>query len=330
MANNCLVTKLNAEVQNNNLLKMGEVKIGISATSSPDIYINPASSIITVKTSDGLAHIKKNAGDSYASSLSFSHTSSIWNNHIICEQGNYSLIIDNKYSIEETYFEQVILNIDDFAYSSIKFLQIANCDIEGSKFNKDTVETLNISISNGTFDVANIANASVLKSIKFGKGVYGNLSVLDTINSLNSSTIDLSSSSLEGDITYLNKVSNIQNIAIRIGDGSTHTETITGDLSSMSNTLKLINAQAKITNFTWLGSRSTTAPAISLKYCNLGEYVDAMLKNQAQCDLAHPWTEYDKEIIVTGIHDPEDADANAAINTFKAAGWTVTINNEEM
>lgn len=326
---NCLVTKLKANVQNSSLIGLGEVKIGVSPTVASELYLNPITGeSITVKTSDGIAHIKKNAGDSYSNSLDYSHDASYWNNHVICEPGNYSIIITNKYSLEEVYFKDVALNINDLEYSNINKFTVNSYELSGNKLNKNNLEQL--SIINCNFNIANIENAPILKTVKFGAGVYGNTSVFSTISTLNMSNIDFSDSSIEGDITHLNSFSGVENIGLIINDSTIHTEKITGDLSAMATTLKGLNVYNKPTEFTWLGTRSNSAFAISMKGCVFGNYVDAMLKNQAQCDLEHPISANDKLIDVYGTHNPEDADAVAAIATIKAAGWTVKINDVAM
>lgn len=328
MANNCLQTKLKSAVDNNSLQVLGTItlKVTSSGGNSTHLYITPnQGETITISTVDGSAKLKRSAGDTAVSSLTNSYNTSIYAQDCIFEAGEYYIKIDNKYKIHDIVFIGGVAVTDStcLGFTPITTIEVVN--------GLTKLDLTNLKKFSGACDISILRNAPVLESLSMN-GMTGDIGVLRTITSLTQSIMNAYDSYLTGDITALNSVSNLKSIDFRITDGSTHTtDVLTGDLSQLTIAIKNMQFNnGKPTNFTWTGQRASTLPAIALgDGTNLGNYVDAMLKNQANCDLTQVEASQNY-ISANGTHDSSDAEVNAAIATIKAAGWVIKINGINM
>lgn len=82
-------------------------------------------------------------------------------------------------------------------------------------------------------------------------------------------------------------------------------------------------------NLQWLGTRPSTSMIMSMPNtggypCNFGDYLDAMLINQANC------TSWPDGVKVIRVNGNRTAASDAAVATLKQLGWTIIVNGVEL
>lgn len=96
-------------------------------------------------------------------------------------------------------------------------------------------------------------------------------------------------------------------------------------MTTIGDTKLFFSGVGNPNTFTW-SSRSTSAPIMMLQDVKMGEYIDAMLINQAQCVYdsdnysSQPWH---RTIEVTGTRTSA---SDEAVNTLKNYGIIVKVN----
>lgn len=105
---------------------------------------------------------------------------------------------------------------------------------------------------------------------------------------------------------------------------------ITGDLSKCGNNMRFIAANNSTGQFTWETVRSSSANIIAMQNIHIGEYLDAMLINQANCQPNYSNANaVFNAISVRGSHSTDPtvrANANNAVRALMNKGYSVTIN----
>lgn len=105
---------------------------------------------------------------------------------------------------------------------------------------------------------------------------------------------------------------------------------VIGDLSKMPKSFCYMLATSGMQELTWANNRPSDANIISMNYINLGNFVDAMLINQANCkavDSIDLDFNFKKIINVFGTRTSA---SDAAVETLKSKGYTVKVNNVEL
>lgn len=185
----------------------------------------------------------------------------------------------------------------------------------------------------------NISELKYMKSLKYtsmnqNTGVYGDIaSVPPTVISLG-----LSDTSVSGDIQSLETIPQdlmLDNTRV-YGDVSTrmgNTQRITaknvlglhGDLSKFGTEVAEKNTLfvSSPSSFTW-SERPASAVILALENCNLGNYVDKMLQDQANCkaSTASNTPSWYKVINVKGSRTSA---SDAAVTTLQKKGYTVSV-----
>lgn len=185
----------------------------------------------------------------------------------------------------------------------------------------------------------NISELKYMKSLKYtsinqNTGVYGDIaSVPPTVISLG-----LSGTSVSGDIQSLETIPQdlmLDNTRV-YGDVSTrmgNTQRITaknvlglhGDLSKFGTEVAVTNTLfvSSPSSFTW-SERPASAVILAIESCNLGNYVDKMLQDQANCKAttASNLSSWHKLIDVKGTRTSA---SDAAVATLQQKGYTVSV-----
>ena len=287
--NKCLVTKLSGVVSNNKLAKIGELAFPLDENIT---YISYASKTdATLRIADGTFEDGSNSKfvnlSEFETALNFS------------SKKDAILFVPNKKDI--TIFSVIT--------------------------NKSY---------NAPFDISELKYMKSLKytSINQNTGVYGDIaSVPPTIISLG-----LSDTSVSGDIQSLETMPQdilLDNTRV-YGDVSTrmgNTERISaknvlglhGDLSKFGTEVEE-NKNLFVSSpssFTW-SERPVSAVILALEDCNLGNYVDKMLQDQANCKAStasNPSSWY-KLINVKGTRTSA---SDVAVTTLQQKGYTVSV-----
>lgn len=287
--NKCLVTKLSGVVSNNKLAKIGELAFPLDENITSIGYASNADA--TLRIADGTFEDGSNS--------KFVHLSEWETTLKFSSKKDAILFVPNKKDI--TIFSVI---------ASKSY--------------------------NAPFDISELKYMKSLKytSLNQNRGVYGDIaSIPPTVISLG-----LSDTSVSGDIQSLKtmpKDLRIDNTRV-YGDVSTKMENtnrflaknvfgLHGDLSKFGTECAEENTVfvSSPSSFTW-SERPVSAVILALEGCNLGNYVDKMLQDQANCKAStaiNPSSWY-KIISVKGTRTSA---SDAAVTTLQQKGYTVSV-----
>lgn len=265
---NCLITKLNGVCQNNDLLKIGELKVLVDTEGNDYIFSLIATDCKFV-VSEGIT-VKSATNSEVLPGTEFNA------NGYYKLNGKGTLSISNKYTIDTFSFPVDKNKVFDFSKS----------DFNSLKYSKG------------------------LKSILVNSDSF--LFSLDSLTDINIESVNISSKNLVGELSSLISKDGITKILIT-------SDYVNGSVD-MSKSAKSLNYLYSSNNtFTWETERNSDSYIISLPYANLGNYIDAMLINQAKCKVS---TGSDKTISVAGTRTSA---SDAAIQTLQSKGYTVSV-----
>lgn len=346
--NKTLVTKLSGRIANNELLRLGELRILIDKEEAPTA--KSRSIDITVNKNTPIEIV----GDGYFTDNSLSANKgksmdlSEGLNTVYLSNDNIVLAILNKYNIKELYYE----HLDGGAASaSAKHKHI---NLEQLKY-CSSLTNLTLIGTSATGDLSELSNLTALQYLSLnGTFVVGDISSLKKLTSL--TNLQLENTLIKGDISSLAGLTNLKNIGLRNTQTNgnvgllkcynatnlyfsnvtfnandfalfnklekviLYNSSISGDIATLPDTLSLLlinNVTSK--SCTW-SSRKSSAKIISMPYYLLTDNIDKMLQDQAQCQ-ADVTSSY-KTIVAKGTRTSA---SDAAVQTLQSKGYTVTI-----
>lgn len=265
---NCLITKLKGVCQNNDLLKIGELKVLVD-TEGKDYMFNVTATDCKLVVSEGIT-VKSTTNSEVLPGTEFNAGRSYILN------GKGTLSISNKYTIDTFYFPVQYNKVFDFSKS----------DFNSLKYSKG------------------------IKKIEVNSDSF--LFSLDSLTDINIESVSITSKNLVGELSGLISKNGITKISIT-------SDYVTGSVD-MSKSAKSLNYLYSGNNtFTWETERNSDSFIISLPYANMGNYIDAMLINQAKCQAS---TNSNKTISVVGTRTSA---SDAAIQTLQSKGYTVSV-----
>ncbi len=210
--------------------------------------------------------------------------------------------INSKYNLVKiaTYSESCLcVNLDDLRYlTSLATIVLYGDSIGDLSSLKDITSLTEISLYN---------MQNVTGDISSLKNLNPNSLVLNYLNNIT------------GDVSNLTNMSNLKTLELK---GSK----VTGDLAKLPVKVQYASFSDVTSRFTWT-ERSESANIVTLAgNVYLGEYVDAMLKNQARCIgkplSADPWN-----TTISCVGKRTSA-SDEAITTLQGKGYTVSITSE--
>ena len=299
----CLVTKLNGSVDNNELLRIGEMRIKVEGVVSPTkntqgftlSFIEPTTVEIV---GDGYftdSTLTENKGKS----INIESRGEIFVNQAT------TVAIRNKYKLATigmlvtsgtAYGENKVMNLDGLKYSS-------------------ALTSLDLSKVQLTGDIANLKDLTALTSLNLnGTNVTGDIANLKGLTALTS--LNISETALRGDISNiyftLNKSKEL-NIPT--------CDNLTGDLASLPNNILFINNRGGKSKFIWKRrSTRTNILACNNIYC---ANIDDMLNDMANMTASFvSESVYHKAINLIGTRTSA---SDAAVQTLQSKGYTVSI-----
>jgi hypothetical protein len=330
--NRCLVTKLNGSVDNTSLLRIGEMRIGISKIDSPNHWTQGFR--ITVNKLTVLEII----GDGYFTdvNLTANNGKKITLNPNVYEKvyvsnGNFEVAILDKYALVaifdyDTYDEgnstysqknKSISDIGFFKYSTaLTSLGLSNTIISGDIANlKNLTALTRIELSNTNLsgDIANLKNLTALTILKLSNtNISGDIANLKNLTALTNLGLSNAQIPLTGEISALSTLSKCSTISLSFSK-------LTGDLAILPDACCEVGLYYnKGSVFTW-STRPSSAYIISLGGASLYSNVDKMLQDQAQCQVG---TTANKTISATGTRTSA---SDNAVATLQQKGYTVII-----
>ena len=330
--NRCLVTKLNGSVDNTSLLRIGEMRIGISKIDSPNHWTQGFR--ITVNKLTVLEII----GDGYFTDVNLTANNGKKitlnpnvNENVYVSNGNFEVAILDKYALvslfdydeysegNSTYSQKnkSISDIGFFKYSTaLTSLGLSNTNISGDIANLKNLTALTIlklSNTNLSGDIANLKNLTALTRIELSNtNISGDIANLKSLTALTSLILYNKQIPLTGEISALRTMSKCKTISLSFSK-------LTGDLAILPDACcEVYLYYSKGSVFTW-GTRPSSAYIISLGGASLYNNVDKMLQNQAQCQVGPT---ANKTISAIGTRTSA---SDAAVATLQQKGYTVAI-----
>lgn len=220
----CLVTKLNGVVNNNNLLKIGEMRIHISKVDSPTaetqgLCFHATNQCVLTIIGDGYftdSTLSENKGQTLVIDV-------IERKDIYVSNGDFDISIGNKYFLKEILFATFGIAVPNTAVNK-------SISIDDIKYSTELTK-LRISAINTTGDCTSLNNLSKLTELKVrNSSIYGDLSVLKDKTALE--FIQVSNCNVSGDLSYFQNLTNLTALQL-------HGTSVKGNLSSLSALTKL-------------------------------------------------------------------------------------------
>ncbi len=342
--NKCLVTKLNATVDNDSLLYMGELRIPVekltSATSTTqkliitfneDTYIEIiGNGYFTDENLTANLGKKKQIPANVETTTYFSN-------------GDFSISIKNKYALTGINMKNALVDIGEFKYSnSLTKLQFQNCtkvtgDLDALK-NLTAINLLYLSSTKVTGDLDALKNLTALIDLYLSNTkVTGDIAALKNCASL--TNVNLRYSNTKGNIAALGHTISLRNGVFNslFGDiaGLNNTKLtdivisnsggLTGDIAKLKSNFKYLGLDGDSTStFTW-SSRDANSIIFGNGGCPiLSTSLDDMLINMAQCrnGLTSSSASWEKNISYQGNRTSA---SDAAVEKLQSYGYTVSI-----
>lgn len=286
----CLVTKLSGTTSNESLRKIAEfvvefnLKENVSADSQvivviPDMPYRVIGGYATDNTlQSNLGKEGNTKGDMY-----FSAGSKVYFNN------KYDLVSISTH-IQGNPFNNSdkVVHIEDFKYSSkLKTVDIRQCKVVG--------------------ELSDICSPELSSLYVSGSNITGDISAF--LNSKKLALLECMNTKLSGDISVLSSLPELKNLNIAYSKG------IYGDISVLSSVEQLTSGLA--TQLSWKSTRASSLKIMALTNANLGNDVDKMLINQAECQVGT-----NKSISVYGT---KTTASDAAVATLQQKGYTVSV-----
>ncbi len=344
----CLVTKLNGVVDNSQLLKIGEFRIGISGGISSSDRLQHRISILATDKPIEMSII----GDGYFTDRTLSENKgkvvTIPANTVQLQEFYINSSSGCKVSISDKYHllsfssninDVLSLDLEDlkFAKSIASFELYTNNGVTGDIKELSALKNLQTlvlrNIPNICGNLSSFAGLTSLETIRITSNkIQGDIASL--INLTNLKWLDLSSNNIFGDFSSLAKLVSLTNLTLSspniTGDLSSFkgmkdiTQILVegelkGDLAILPSKLKYIHFGSSASNISW-SSRSTSATIISIDGSSVKlDNVDKMLQDQANCVVTD-----DNHKIIKVIGTRTSA-SDSAVQTLQSKGYTVSI-----
>ena len=291
--NKCLVTKLNGSVNNESLLKMGELRIKIDKVQSPST--SNRSLAIGVNSPTNIRII----GSGYFTDENFSANkgkSLLLNseslNYIYVSNDDITISIENKYNLTKFNCKAVSnpwevgnnhtnihINIEDFKYSTaltglgLSYTSVSG-DIAAVK-NLTALTGLVLSSTNITGDIAAVKNLTSLTSLVLSStNITGDIAAVKNLTSLTS--LVLSSTNITGDIAAVKNLTSLTSLGVE-------STSVSGDIAAVKNLTALTGL--KLTNTFVSGDISAIGSLSKLISCGLNSVMgDISVLNNTKLD----------------------------------------------
>jgi hypothetical protein len=331
----CLVTKLNGTVNNNSILRLGEMRFKINKVDVPTegtqllgLFVNTPSKVEII--GDGYftdKNLQENKGkslsiDSTTNGIFVSSTSDVE----VALLGKYAITRINAYYNNQpngtVYAKNKFFDIDDLKYSTALItLNLPSAQVSGdiaNLKNLTALATLNLYGTQVSGDVVNLKNLTALTNLNLANTrVSGDIANLKNLTALTTLNLYGEYTSLTGNIDELSALSKCTEMSFKYSK-------LTGDLASLPSVCRFASFQNnKGSVFTW-STRSSSAKIIAIEGNATLNNIDKMLQDQAQCQVGFSSGDaiWYKTIQVAGNRTSVSDDAVA---TLQQKGYTISI-----
>lgn len=322
----CLVTKLNGNIDNNELLKIGEMRIKVESVESPTRstqgFMCSFSEPTTLEIVGDGYFTDRTLTTNLGKSIIVSANIAVIVNKAttISIRGKYSLSSLNLISDNITpYGSNKVINIDDLKYSpNLKELVFPTTQVFGdiaSLANKARLAILNLGKTKLTGNIEAIKNNTALNMIDLSMtSVTGDIANLKNLTNL--TYLNIENTKIDGDVAQLEPCSKITRVSF--------SNNVTGDLSRLPKECYMANfSLSSISSFTWT-SRPSSYNIFGIYGKIKVDNIDKMLQDLAQCQTAYPSSgeSWYKTINIIGTRTSA---SDSAVQTLQSKGYTVSI-----
>ena len=322
----CFVTKLNGNISNPEILKLGEGRIKISRAANPSAGTQKLYVCFTKDTKleiigDGYftdAKLSSNKGKTLVVNKDV-HTD------VYVSNGDYVLSILNKYALFVLSFvgaNKEIEHISTLKYSTaLTNLNLNNTNVSGDIAelkNLTALINLNLNNTNVSGDIAELKNLTALKELNiYNTYVSGDIAELKNLTALTSIALCNFTTPITGDIGSLYGLNNLKTLSVQSSQ-------LSGDLANLPPNCIFVSLKKDAgSTLTW-GTRPSSAKIVAIEGKAKLENIDKMLQDQAQCQIGYTsdGEQYMKTISVVGTRTSA---SDAAVQTLQGKGYTVSI-----
>ena len=338
----CLITKLNGIVNDDSLAKLDEVCAITLKNNNGKVssyYIGNSTSMRLV----GNAYFTDSNG-SVNNGQTLNGNGMIY----VMASGDAVLFISNKYDLTEISFSKYnteVLNLDNLAYCTKIQKLTSTVNTEGSVSVLKNMKDLNwidfnfagkvagdlgnaiegkalqildiMQMPYITLDISKLsASKATLERIRADstQGVSGDISVFAGFNKMN--YLHVVGTRVQGNIESLKNMASL--MEVKCGGCN-----LSGDIATLPSSCYFLSAYPQDTQFSW-GTRDTSKDIIGLSGVNLGDSVDNMLINQANCQ--KPSRNLGTMAVIQVIGTRTSA-SDSAVSTLQQKGYTVSVTN---
>ena len=321
----CLVTKLNGSISNQEILKLGEVRIKIHRVANPR---GSTQKLYVLFNQDTKLEI---IGDGYFTDVNLSlnkgKTLVVKGNidaDVYVSNGDFILSISNKYALK------TLSDIGTNKDVEINFLKystaLTNLSLNNSKVSGDIADlknltaltTLSMNNSKVSGDIADLKNLTALTTLNlYNTLVSGDIADLKNLTALTTLSLCNFATNIIGDIGSLHSLESLKTISLQSSQ-------LSGDLANLPTSCIFISLKNDAgSTLTW-GTRPSSAKIIAVEGNAKLENIDKMLQDQAQCQVGFVSgsEQYLKTISVVGTRTSA---SDAAVATLQQKGYTVSI-----
>lgn len=230
MEKNCLVTKYKATVNDNSLLKIGEMALKAIASTKSEYTVNFTTYPQVIETLDGSLSLTTDpnllTGFTNKIILNSSYATFYKKNQDVV------IVIPNKYDIKDLMCSNTVINLDDLKYSnSLNMLAGFLCKGSLANIKDKPITNLNGLNFEENQDIINFSGlTSLINIVLYSNPIYGDISALSGLTSL--TKLWMPNSSVSGNISSLSGLTALKSISF----DETY---LSGDIESIGTLINL-------------------------------------------------------------------------------------------
>lgn len=316
----CLVTKLSGVSSNNDLLHIGELRIGVNKKSalSENRSIDFQFSKPTTANILGDGYFTdKTYTENKGKETAFVEQPGTDHTLVYLSDGAYNVSVKDKYSMKTLLVNiPCALTLEDLMYSKeLERLHLSSDNVIGnidSLQNMKNLYQLSLNSNNISGSFESIKALGKLAFLNFNcPNVNADVTFFKDLTELVSCII----TNATGDISSLGNLSKMEYFALK-------NSSLTGDLSVIKG--KYAEFSGNASSFSWTNRTSDNKILAIAGFPYLGNNVDKMLQDQANCVKGFSDSDDTKFKTIT-VKGTKTSASDAAVQTLQSKGYTVSI-----
>lgn len=321
----CLVTNLKGVVDNNNLLHLGEMRIGFPKYTAT----NGKARTITIKPKSAIT--LSIVGSGYFTDATLSQNNGT--------TASLAAFVDNKLYISNDVVEVSVP--DKYNLLHVFISNDSFFDLDTLKYSK-ALEALDLYSGSSVGDIASLNKLTSLTGITIigSKGIYGDISSLKNLTSLRGLYID-NCNKITGDCASLEHLTSLRNEVRLVSNNllmsdlskfnkwacraiTLNIKDIKGDIAKLPSSCIFTNLISQSNNGATWSERPSSSKIMAMDSNLVLKNVDKMLQDQANCTVGYTSSDpaYYKIIKISGTRTSA---SDAAVATLQSKGYTVAV-----